>query len=234
MITLQTRIIVGREELTIEDILRTMRCSASAEQASYWATFIYQASIELGMNEEISKNLGEILISKGYPATQFVDDTPPAPPSDMPQPLINRIFVTEIDGREVDCEKLWVWINDNLVSNLEHQYEWTALRLFLSEKKLLLDNGISHIDFADAMTEWFPKTKYKCTSDNLGTYGNGLFATSRFSYRNWIIAEQPVPTGYTMKKDQSERGFSRLQRLCGSYLEPMFDTHDILKTPKTP
>lgn len=161
---------------------------------------------------------------------------------DMPQPLVNTIFAERIkvkeDEREVeyeiDYEKLWNWINDNFVYNLKNQYEWTALWLFSKENKLLKEAEISNINFADAITAWFPKAKKKCVADYLGTYRNGYISSNKFKYRSWLKSDNPSPAQRDLINDQTKTGFERIQKLCNSYLEVEFEGENALQIVKIP
>jgi hypothetical protein len=161
---------------------------------------------------------------------------------DMPQPLVNTIFAERIKVKqdeheveyEIDYEKLWNWINDNFVYNLKSQYEWTALWLFSKENKLLKEAEISNINFADAITAWFPKAKKKCVADYLGTYRNGYISSNKFKYRSWLNSDNPSPAQSDLINDQTKKGFERIQKLCKSYLEVEFERENALQIVKIP
>ncbi len=156
---------------------------------------------------------------------------------DMPQPLVNTIFAERIkvkeDEREVeyeiDYEKLWNWINDNFIPCLHYQYEWTAFWLFARGHDLLEKTKISNIDFADAISVWFPMAKKKCTADALGTYGNSFFSDETFNYRAWIVGNNYYPNSEDFQNGKTKAGFKSIHELCNSNLEAEFSVQDIAK-----
>ncbi len=156
---------------------------------------------------------------------------------DMPQPLVNTIFAERIKVKqgeheveyEIDYEKLWNWINDNFIPYLHFQYEWSAFWLFARGHDLLEKSNISNIDFADAISAWFPKAKKKCTADALGTYGNSFFSDKTFNYTAWLAGNNYYPNYEDFKNGKTKAGFKSIYELCNSKLEVEFSVQDIAK-----
>lgn len=201
---------------TISDCLKNMRAAFSKDEAMRWGFLIQMAFAKLELNQEINQAMDKILNSKGIPPIVVETEKCPNRNSDMPPTLINYIFKDEF--RQEQLEKLWSWIKEYLIDNITHPYHYLSLLLFLENhhSRFLQNKHISNINLENQMTAWYPKAKVTCSADAIGTYRNGFFTSTDFSYITWINTDGTPPPGYQYKKDQSMPGFEKLVKYCNN------------------
>jgi hypothetical protein len=192
-----------------------MRGAFSKDEALRWGFCVQKAFLEFGYNPEIDSTMNEILSSKDIPPIVAKADERPDGDSDIPPVLINNIFKTTFNQEHL--KKLWYWIEEYLIDDIQYPYQYLSLLLFLEQhhSKFLGKSRISNKDMQDQMTSWYSTSKVRCSADSLGTYRNGFFESDKFNYVAWVNSDgQPIDV--QLKKDQSISGFQTLVKLCNN------------------
>lgn len=181
-----------------------------------WGFLIQMAFAKLGLNQEINQAMDKILNSKGIPPIVVETEKCPNRNSDMPRTLMNYIFKTEFNQEQL--MQLWSWIDEHIIGNITHPYQYLSLLLFLENhhSRFLHNKHITNSDLENQMTAWYPKTKVKCSADAIGTYRNGFFTNKGFLYAVWLSSDGAPPPDYQYKPDQSMRGFEKLVKYCNN------------------
>lgn len=140
-----------------------------------------------------------------------VNSTPisPAPvdteAQDVNKQPINLVFKKFHEGKEIDFYTIRKYIEEKLVNDIKHKYEWYAAYRIVDDLRLLEDLKLS--SFADQMNKWYPDAKVPCEADALGDYATGPTG------KNFILwDEEKFMT--EKKNNQTKKGFRKLWNLC--------------------
>lgn len=144
----------------------------------------------------------------------------------------NVIFVTKVNNKELNMNRLWDWTLNNLVDNINYRYEWLAGLLFFGNQKLLrkeLNGGITPTTvYNKQMRDWFGLVwEIECTEDQINDYRNGFILKPTFSYTSFVNDLTYVPKKEEMYGDQTLKGFANIKALCRK-LENNFNLNHFL------
>ena len=213
------------DRYTIGEMLKNMKHPPSENNASLWAGRIMLAMKKPGdfsqvIFDEITCTLGNICAETIVPEStnsQLIGGA-----VEPPAYLDRGLFKPIKDNYPIDVQRLWKWLYEVFVRNIQFQYEWLAPLLFFDSQQLIEKNEDKA--WAQQMSKWYPEeyTKYVCSEASLHSYHNGFFRSTDFIYKKWINLHAPVPPSYKFKKDQREDGFKRIHTRC-LYLEGDFE-----------
>ena len=241
---LSTIVYLGKVEQgnarTVGQLLQTME---DTDNPAWWATYIYEAihkDLQSGgieqpdMTQEICDRIEAIMKRQPNRKDVFVG----SPENRQlgvrcPQYLSNTIFREDNDkGDQIDLDKFWYWIYENLVCYLSAKYEWLALFLFAKGHGLLKEDVST--EFCKQMSNWFGKnyTSQICSYDQVTTYQTGFFRNPSFNYRQWVTSDGKLPSNWSPNnKDQKKEGYECIHRHC-KRMEENFKFGDIIVIAK--
>jgi len=172
-------------------------------------------------------DLGTVVLSVGGPDKLLGERTPPEDFKDK-----NVIFVTKVDNKALNLNRLWDWTLNNFVDNINHRYEWLAGLLFFGNQKLLrkeLNGGKTPTTaYGKQMRDWFGQVcELDCKDDQINDYRNGFILKSTFSYTSFVNDLTYVPQKEGLVGDQTPKGFANIKALCAT-LENKFNLNFFL------
>lgn len=184
--------------------------------SKYWKKRVKDIYAEWGFD------LGSVVSSVGGPDKLLGERRPPV---DFEKN--NVIFVTNVNNKELNLNRLWSWTLDNFVDNINHKYEWLAGLLFFGNQQLLkkeLNGGVTPTtEYSKQMRDWFGMVcEIECSEDQINDYRNGFCLKKTFSYTSFVNDLMYVPKRDNMCGDQTPKGFSNIKALCAT-LENKFD-----------
>lgn len=149
------------------------------------------------------------------------DTLQPAPENaeeqDVNKQPVNLVFKKFHDGKAIDFFSIRKHIEEKLVNDIKHQYEWYAAYRIVDDLRLLDDLKLT--SFAEQMNKWFPDAKVACDADAFGDYATG------HTCKNFILWDEEK-FEIEKKNNQTRTGFRKLWNLCN-------EIKDALKTVPT-
>lgn len=222
------------------EMLEAMALDAGSITAAYpWLVRLAHYADETGNRywkqrvKEIYNEYGFDLgttIKLGGPDNQLGERKPPVNLVET-----NTIFVSTINTKEINFDRLWEWILNHFVDKIEHQYEWLAGLLFFGNQQLLSKeingNKTSTAAYGTQMKKWFSDVwSIECNDDQINEYRNGFFRSDKFNYVVWLANLTAGPKQSELRGDQTIDGFVNIRTRCQS-LENSFNLNEFLYTP---
>jgi len=136
---------------------------------------------------------------------------------DVNKQPVNLVFKKFHEGKAIDFFSIRKHIEEKLVNDIKHQYEWYAAYRIVDDLRLLDDLKLT--SFAEQMNKWFPDAKVPCDADTLGDYATG------HTCKNFILWDEEK-FEIEKKNNQTRTGFRKLWNLCN-------EIKDALKTVPT-
>lgn len=194
---------------------------ADETSSKFWKKRVKDIYVDWGFD------LGTVVSSVGGPDKLLGERKPP---EDFEKD--NIIFVTKVNNKDLNLNRLWDWTLNNLVDNIRYKYEWLAGLLFFSSQQLLrkeLNGGMTPTtDYGKQMKKWFGQVcEINCSEDQINDYRNGFFLKPTFSYTSFVCDLTHFPKKENMCGDQTSKGFANIKALCQK-LEKNFDIELIL------
>lgn len=127
----------------------------------------------------------------------------------------NLIFKKFMDGKPLNIDALFDWIEQSFLPRLNANYEWFALYRVLRDMNLF-ESGMNKISkYADQMNRWFPDAPYPCVAGEVRRYNKGYLGDEPFEKWDRKVFRA------RMEDKQSMDGFERLTELCSMLLEEL-------------
>lgn len=120
----------------------------------------------------------------------------------------NLIFRNNLDGRPLDIERLFRWIDTQFLPLLTAKYEWFALWRVLKDASLLGSDMEQTSKFVEQMRLWYPEAPHTCSASEVNRYKRGYLGKEPF-----VTWDKGVFRN-SMDDKQSMDGFKRLEELC--------------------
>ena len=140
----------------------------------------------------------------------------------MPNKLDNLIFWENIEGKELDLQKLWRWIAGYFIKQLKYKYDWFALWKILIEKGFIRGSKQESIDFEKQMRKWFPDVKKPCKADAINCYRYPYLGVTDSACWSEEMFEKKI------RGKQRMNGFTRLKERC-DYMRPLLQKQKMMK-----